>query len=229
DPLEIEPEDWVGLEKRSPATVSVPYTIERRPVPTQGAREVMLPPGVYIDMTTWDTTAERSRLPIEGTAPYLTVDVMLNPSGQVVPTRTYSSPAAFGLRAAFYHFWISEQQDLHMPHEQPGVAYSLPMLAGASTAAVAANPTAGNGFPAPGDTFWKNTPLRGEHRLLTLYTRTGNLVVNEVVAAEPNPSAPTGSLPYWPGFLGTAPPGYSSTVVPNNPFIGAEIGLKQTP
>ena len=36
DPFETEPEDWVGLEKRSPATVSVAYTIERRPVPTQG-------------------------------------------------------------------------------------------------------------------------------------------------------------------------------------------------
>ncbi len=94
------------------------YTIERRPVPTQGAREVVLPPGVYIDMTTWDTTAERSRLPIYPNQPY--VDIMLNPSGQVVPTRPFASPAAFGLGASFYHFWIAEREDLHEPVDQSG-------------------------------------------------------------------------------------------------------------
>ena len=145
----------------------MPYTIERRPVPTQGAREVVLPPGVYIDMTTWDSTAERSRLPIYPNLPY--VDIMLNPTGQVVPTRQFASPAAFGLAASFYHFWIAEREDLHVPVLQTNVAYNLPMPAGT------------NGFPDPtNDTAWKALPLRGENRLLTLYARTGNIVVNKV-------------------------------------------------
>ena len=203
NPFETEPEDWVGLEKSNPTTVNVRYTIERRPVPTQGAREVALPPGVYIDMTTWNTTVERSRLPIYPNQPY--VDIMLNPTGQVVPTRQFASPAAFGLSASFYHFWIAEREDLHEPPLTPqsGVPYQLPMPLGTP------------GFPAPGDTVWGTSPLRGEMRLLTLYTRTGNIAVNQVVPAT---LISTGPPPiYSSGFLGTNV---------NQPYIEAELGVR---
>ena len=140
---------------------------------------------------------------------------MLTPSGQVQPTRTFSSPAAFGLGASFYHFWIAERDDLHAPQAQAGVAYTLPMMAGVSAAA---NPTVGNGFPASGDAIWGNTPLRGENRLLTLYTRTGNIVVNQVVPSEFIPATPTHAAYWTAGFLGTSV---------DQPYINAELGTRE--
>ena len=154
-------------------------------------------------MTTWDSTAERSRLPIYPNQPY--VDIMLNPTGQVVPTRQFASPAAFGLAASFYHFWIAEREDLHEPPLTPqsGVPYQLPMPLGTS------------GFPALGDSVWGASPLRGEMRLLTLYTRTGNIAVNQVVPAT---LISTGPPPiYSSGFLGTNV---------NQPYIEAELGVR---
>ena len=60
------------------------------------------------------------------------------------------------------------------------------------------------------------TPLRGEIRLLTLYTRTGNIAVNQVVPAT---LISTGPPPiYSSGFLGTNV---------NQPYIEAELGARE--
>ncbi len=220
NPWETEAENWVGLERDPNRVVtSLKYTIERRPAPSQGAREVVLPAGTYIDMTTGiqGQTHERSRLPVYPSLPY--VDVMLNPSGQVVPTTIYASPATFGLDASYYHFWIAEREDLHEPvDKRPTLPYMLPMPADAP------------GFPAValGDQTWGTSPLRGDNRLLTLYTRTGNIVVNKVTAAQPNPLAPEGTFPFLPGFVGPQT-GFPGTTSIDNPFVGAELGLKETP
>ncbi len=109
------------------------YTISRRPVVSPGAREVALPAGVVIDMTTWNAPMsslgatppnqvvlqpERSRLPIDPYTYY--VDIMIAPSGQVVQggaggsNGDYNTLAPMG-NQPFYHFWITEREAVHAP------------------------------------------------------------------------------------------------------------------
>jgi hypothetical protein len=66
--------------------------------------------------------------------------------------------------SAFYHFWLAERGDLFDPPNPPakGVHYLLPQVPNVNTAA--------------GDT----RALKGERRLMTLFTRTGQLVTNQV-------------------------------------------------
>jgi prepilin-type N-terminal cleavage/methylation domain-containing protein len=115
--------EWV--EKETFATTlppdPLPYTIQRRPVPQINAREIQLPSGVVIDATTWASTQERSRLPINQFTGQ--VDLLINPDGSVVPTTLYSSPSSIGMAGAFYHFWLSERSDL-----QAATGTMAPML-----------------------------------------------------------------------------------------------------
>jgi prepilin-type N-terminal cleavage/methylation domain-containing protein len=141
------------------------YTIARRPVPTQGAREVALPPGVVIDATSWNNTQERSRLPIDPNTLY--VEVMMNPSGQVIPTTAYSTPVIpglSGLQTSFFHFWLAERQDVHEMGEltvAPGQIYHLPMPAGTPN-------------------YTQTIALKGERRLVTLFTKNGLLTSDTI-------------------------------------------------
>jgi prepilin-type N-terminal cleavage/methylation domain-containing protein len=123
DPGEwVEGEAWQGAAAGGLA--SVPYAIRRRPAPAPGAREVALPTQVVIDATTWGTTRERSRLPVN---PFTgAVDVLLAPDGTVVPTTIYSTPASVGMDGAYYHFWLSERQDLWPPSGPATASPSLP-------------------------------------------------------------------------------------------------------
>ena len=92
DLAEWEVETW-DQAHGSNKTFSVPYTIVRRPVPAPASRAVALPSSVVIDLTSWSTTAERSRLPVN---PYSgDVDIVLTPTGQLVPTTIYSCPSSF--------------------------------------------------------------------------------------------------------------------------------------
>ena len=57
----------------------------RRPVPVEGAREILLPTGVVIDLTTsLGTTTCRSGLALPVDPIHRYVDVMIAPNGQVV-------------------------------------------------------------------------------------------------------------------------------------------------
>jgi hypothetical protein len=117
-----------------------------------------------IDATTWNTTAERSRLPVDPASHF--VEVMLNPNGQIIPTTAYSTPAATSLGAAFYHFWLSERQDVFEPAAQ-GVPYLLPM------------PADSPGFPVlPGDALGRT--LKGERFMVTVFARSGQITTNSV-------------------------------------------------
>jgi prepilin-type N-terminal cleavage/methylation domain-containing protein len=179
DANEFEREKWLTDVVNNPIA-SAPYSIARRPVPTQGAREVMLPSGVVIDMTTGlSAVAERSILPID---PYNgTVDVMIQPNGQVIPTTLYGVPTAFGLGAAFYHFWIADREDVHAPGEVWG--YGTGGAPNPNPKAAATPPQVFQ-LPMPQGTpgYAPTNPvfLTGERRLLTLFTRTGNLVTNSI-------------------------------------------------
>jgi prepilin-type N-terminal cleavage/methylation domain-containing protein len=171
-----ETENWQSSLLAGNIT-GLPYTITRRPVVSPGAKETALPSNVVVDLTTWNaayfnatysqTTGvtyvpERSRLPVDPTSG--SVDILLNPNGTVLPTTEYSNPSSFGMDSAFYHFWLAERGDLYAPPIPPanGVHYLLPQVPNVDT--------------APGDL----RALSGERLLLTLYTRTGQIITNAV-------------------------------------------------
>jgi len=103
---EWEAEAWGA----APIAANQSYRIQRRPAPAQNGRDTALPPNVVIDLTTWSTTRERSRLAVSPTTGY--VDLLVYPTGAVVPQTVYSTPAAVGMDAAFLHFWLAERNDV---------------------------------------------------------------------------------------------------------------------
>lgn len=153
DKFEWEQETWLGPAPHQ-AQTAVPYTIHRRPAPTGNARAVELPSNVVIDLTTWGSTLERSRLPVNQMTGY--VDVLVNPNGTVVPTTIYSTPASVGMAGAFYHFWLAERSDIFAP--QGTVSPVLPV-----------RPDPGN----PQPNRFNGAALKGEYRLVTLFAKTG--------------------------------------------------------
>ncbi|HKM56451.1 MAG TPA: prepilin-type N-terminal cleavage/methylation domain-containing protein [Isosphaeraceae bacterium] len=203
-----------SLPPRGPGTPPVPpdtpgllnqsYTITRRPAPSSGSREVALPSNVVIDLTTWATTHERSRFPIpavllvNGGQPLLTsqvinpesgsVDILVNPDGTVVPSTVYSSPSSFGLNGAFLHFWLAERSDVTAP--SAGTYSTLPLPAGLA-------PT----------NFATGAELKGEYSLVTVYSRTGQILVNSP-----------------PRFDNPANPANGSYYNLNTPFVDAQQG-----
>ncbi|MGC8641511.1 MAG: pilus assembly FimT family protein [Isosphaeraceae bacterium] len=211
------------LPNGTPPTSGVlnqPYTITRRPVLSSGARETALPTNVVIDATTWAAppgvtqtvfppyVQERSRFPIPALGfgstsqvvnPYSgTIDIMVNPDGSVVPTTIYSSPTSFGLNGAFLHFWLAERSDVTGPVLNangvpvPGTFSYLPLPAGLA-------PT---NLPTGAE-------LKGEYSLLTVYSRTGQILVSTPPRFD-NPMLPANGIKYNA----------------NLPFIEAQQGVR---
>jgi prepilin-type N-terminal cleavage/methylation domain-containing protein len=150
------------------------YSIQRRPAPAVNAREVALPTQVVIDLTTWNTTRERSRLPAQALNRYSGyIDILVYPNGAVAPLTIYSSSASFGLSSSFIHFWLSERSDLAAPSTDSSVTSApyLPVPKGLA-------PTRFNGME-----------LNGEYRLVTVFARTGQITTNENMPFD-NPAAP---------------------------------------
>ncbi len=165
---EWENEKWTGslaMNNRLEPTTNLPYNIRRRPVPSSGVREIALPSNIVVDLTTASTNLERSRLPVNAYTGY--VDVLINPTGDIVPTTIYSSPSSVGLGGAFLHFWLAERGDLFDPLPQNNVPYLLPMPSGTP------------GYPNQYDQF-PTRFLTGERRLVTLNTRTGLIGISEI-------------------------------------------------
>lgn len=182
---EWELESWRGSLGQS-NSVSIPYTIRRRPVVASGAREVALPTEVVIDATTGlpGGTMERSRLPMDVYGG--SVDIMVNPDGSVFYSTPYAVPTSMGLGRAFCHFWLAERQDVVAPNPAAAAAPMLPIAApGGSLGTV---------YPPP--------YLKGSYSVLTLFARTGQVVVNA------NPAFLDGSGNYNALY----------------PFLGAEQG-----
>lgn len=168
----IEPETWLGAQGQTATAAEntaygfppcFTWTISRRPVPSPGAREVSLPGGATIDMTTWDTTQERSRLPVDAYSG--AVDILVDPSGRVIPNTYYSTPSSVQMGAAFYHFWITDTRDVY---NAAGTTFpSLPI----SSSYAGTMPTA-----AP----YATTFLKYDRMLLTLFARNGAVVTNSI-------------------------------------------------
>jgi prepilin-type N-terminal cleavage/methylation domain-containing protein len=163
----IETEKWLGaLATRG--VLNALYTIQRRPTPTINAREVSLPSDVVIDATSWGASAawnglpERTRVPSSALNVFSgVIDILVNPDGSFVPTTIYSSPSAFGMDASFCHFWLAERGDVVAPATN-SVTAKPPHL-----------PIAQGLFPT---LFSGGAELKGEFRVVTLFTRTGQIV-----------------------------------------------------
>ncbi len=143
------------------------YTIKRRPVVSEGAREIALPADVVIDLTTLTTGyPQRSRLPVDPLNGY--VDLLMYPNGEVVPSSPYGTTGLFPGRgdnlAPFYHFWIAERQDVVEP-TNPTIGIRTVIL-----------------LPVPEGTpgYTGDAILKGERRLVTLSPRTGQIVTNSL-------------------------------------------------
>jgi hypothetical protein len=138
-------------------TTNLPYMIRRRPAPGPNARAITLPTNVVVDLTTWNSTRERSRLPVNKYTG--AVDIMVNPDGSVVPTTLYSTPSSVGLSSAFLHFWLAERSDL----ADPGAGTTAPLL------------PLPPGMPSG---LASGQSLQGEFRLVTHFARTGLVTTN---------------------------------------------------
>jgi prepilin-type N-terminal cleavage/methylation domain-containing protein len=170
---ELWPETFV-----SQSTVNAPYRIRRRPAPVSGGRAISLPSNVVVDLTTWGTTRERSRLPVNPYTGY--VEFLVNSGGDVVPSTIYSSPASFGMSSAFFHFWIAERSDVF----NPGAGTAAPLL-----------PLPAGAGSAPQD----GRQIQGPYQLLTLFTRSGLLVTNPNAPFD-NPTTPANGTAYNPNW-----------------------------
>jgi prepilin-type N-terminal cleavage/methylation domain-containing protein len=120
---EWEVETWGNPAIRT-STVNHPYTLARRPVPSPGRPDVALPSSVVIDLSTWGTTRERSRLPVNALSG--SVEILLTPRGDVVPTTIYSSPTSVGMSSTLYHFWLADRSDLFDPDPRSTPQLPLP-------------------------------------------------------------------------------------------------------
>ena len=149
---------------------------------------VALPSQVVVDLTTWSTTRERRGCRSTRITGY--VDIMVNPDGSVVRSTIYSSPASFGLASAFFHFWLAERSDLAAPGASATAAPFLPLPHGLA-------PTLFNGLE-----------IKGEYRLVTLFTRTGQITTN---------ANPTFDDPHSPKT--------GKAYNPSLPFLSAQRGV----
>jgi len=196
--IEYENETWLGsLASLTPPfnanfqisagpSVNLPYTITRRPVPSARGREIQLPSNVVIDLTTWgNTTLERSRLPLQAFNQSTgSIDILVYPNGQVVPTMNYSTPASVGLAGAFFHFWLAERTDVTAPISLT-VAPALPI------GNIAQQLLQGAPYPGP--------KLKGEYRLVTVFARNGQISTNDNALFD-NPLAPQNGQAYNANF-----------------------------
>jgi prepilin-type N-terminal cleavage/methylation domain-containing protein len=161
---EWEVETWGATIISQVPIINWKYIIQRRPVTVTNSREIALPAGVLIDMTTSLTnssypTQERSRIPAQVINRWTgCVDIMVYPNGAVAPLSIYASPALFGLGSAFIHLWLTERTDLYARSTNVTSVPYLPVPKGLSP-----------------DRFNGNE-LKGEYRLITIFTRSGQIV-----------------------------------------------------
>ena len=179
----------------NPTWNSLSYKIFRRPIASPGARETLLPSNVVIDMTTLITSSttvtpnrERSRLPIDGPVPWITgdvdgrsLDILISPNGQIVPTTLYSSPSKFS-DSPFVHLWLTDREGVVTPAPD-----TSPLITTSLGSIYLPMPQSTPSYPTTGPF------LQGERMLVTIFARTGNLTINSLQdfdAVTPDASRP---------------------------------------
>jgi prepilin-type N-terminal cleavage/methylation domain-containing protein len=219
DLLEWETESWHSTILSGTTAFNLPYTIQRRPAPASNSRETALPTGVVIDLTTWNfpvvypnsvARAERSQFPrgvLNPSTGY--VDILVNPNGTVVPTTVYSTPTSFGMDGAYYHFWLAERSDVVPPispgPNPPQVTFFPPYLPIGTVPQVL----------LPGTIPSTQARLQGEYRVVTLFTRTGQVSTIDNAQFD-NPRHPANAAE---GLFST-----TGVYNPYYPFLAAQNG-----
>ena len=177
-------ESFVDLPNVTTALMNQAYVIKRLPVVSEGTREVQLPTNVLIDATTYDAPLanwrERSRLPVNPLTRY--VDILIAPNGQVV-NPIFGQDAPLRSEDTFYHFWVTERDDVldHVPYSLTAPRPFLPLPEGTTP------------------------PLGKDRRLITLFPRTGMMVINPLETFDltnVNTTNYNASLPYQEAQLG---------------------------
>jgi hypothetical protein len=224
-PYEYENETWQGVLSSLPTAlnnfgqvtagpgVNLVYSISRRPVPSSRGRELQLPSNVVIDLTTSFSTnpaitptLERSRLPQQAINMYTgSVDILVYPTGQVVPTMNYSTPASVGLNGSFFHFWLAERSDVVGIKTDPVTGNPIQVVSGQNVFLPIGNIQQASGQAA---TTFLGPRLKGECRLVTVFSRNGQVATNDNVLFD-NPSNPQN------------PPNYNASL----PFLQAQQGI----
>ncbi len=147
-----------------------------------------MPTNVVIDMTTWgNASQERSQLPAGVINPYTGyVDILLYPSGAVVPTTLYSTPSSFSLSGAFLSFWLAERSDVVAPTPSATQPPYLPIGNIKQQLVIAGSP-------------YNGPSLQSEYRIVTLFARTGQITTSDNVQFD-NPVSPANGSSYNPGY-----------------------------
>jgi prepilin-type N-terminal cleavage/methylation domain-containing protein len=186
---EFKPSHITGLRNAA-------YTVLRRPVPSPAARESNLPQNVVLDLTSWDAdkipvrnaidqpyVPERSRLPVDPSTGY--VDILISPGGQVIQ-QTFTANPAPSVQLPYYHFWLTDLEDVADQTFPPGAqAFLLPMLKGSSDDPSLTSGPYAQTYP---DIL---PPLRANRRLVSLNVQTGQVVTTSVETMYTNnPSYP---------------------------------------
>jgi prepilin-type N-terminal cleavage/methylation domain-containing protein len=204
---EWEFEAWPAAIVANPPQ-NAQYTIQRRPTPVGNAREISLPTNVVIDMTSWGNAfQERSQFPPGVINPYTGyVDILLYPNGSIVPTTIYSTPSSFGMSGAFFHFWLAERADVASIQLDPNTGLPTPLVTNQPVYLPVGNInqqliSTSNPYTGPS--------LQGEYRIVTLFTRTGQVTSNDNPQFD-NPLSPINGTTYNPGY----------------PFLATEQGTK---
>ncbi|MFO0956955.1 MAG: type II secretion system protein [Isosphaeraceae bacterium] len=174
---EYEPEDFDATTSKSVAAGSATaapsrYVITRRAVVSENAKETRLPANIVIDLTMLDrysSTAislqpERSRLPLDPISQ--TVDILFGPNGQVIEDTAGINTLFNNRNLPFYHFWLATKSDVY------GIAHT-----GGNPANLTLNPANARFLPT---SVSSPTTLKGQRRLVTLFPKTGNTVVNSL-------------------------------------------------
>lgn len=161
-----------GIDPNEP---DVTYVIKRRPVPSQGAREVNLPTDTLIDLTAWNTTGERSRLPVDPYTGY--VDVLIAPNGRVVQLSSNANPSP-PLDLPFLHFWIAENEDVYAPQTPAitGQMVTLPVVREGI-------PNDSRNLPTYYPDAWPT--LKKPRRLISVNSQTGQILTNQIEEFDP--------------------------------------------
>jgi hypothetical protein len=197
DPTEIafEPEKWIGAQVQQAAGSTIlRYVAKRRPIVARGARETLLPSNVVVDLTSWNYTSERSRLPVNGLARY--IDILVAPNGQIIQSTSYSSPASY--ISPFLHIWLTDRDGVVAPtvdrRNRPNLTttgMALPM------------PEATPGYAAILNNPARPLFLEGERMLITISTRTGNMAINSLQSFnDPITGLPNTNAPFYAAQLG---------------------------
>lgn len=183
------------------------YTILRRPLPAPKARELTLPAGVLIDMTTASPSVpsteywERSRLPVDWSTGY--VDIMINPNGQIVSSAYAGRSRGLSAQTPFLHFWLADTDDVIEP-DPTGWSLSPPQPQ--------LPVTLGTNYFVPQS---PERVLKGHRRLVSVNTRTGQITTATLESFD------------LAGLSAASPD--TRAIVLSRPYRSAEAGVKEQP